>query len=131
MRSRILAALAVTALLMTAFPLTASAHDRATCHHRPGWGYRHPHWYNGWWRRNCGYGYGYGYNENYLGNGGGWWPFFGNGGGYGPYAPAYGGWYGGRRYYYNDHDAGDWHRWGHRGWDRDDHWRGHQGRWWH
>jgi len=95
-------------LLMTAIPLTASAHDKATCSNEPGWGYQHPNWYQSWWQKNCGSPYGY--NQNYFGSGQN---YFGNGGrlpfapaysqaapGYSQYAPAYSQ-YQGPRYYNN------------------------------
>lgn len=109
MRSRILAAVAFAGLLMTAIPLTASAHDKATCSHEPAWGYTHPNWYRGWWQNNCGSRYGY--SPEYFGNGGGWWSN----------PPAYG--YGAPRYTYNDGYRNDWYR-NDRRWDRDhDGWR--------
>jgi hypothetical protein len=114
MRSRILAALAFTGLLMTAIPLTASAHDKATCSHEPVWGYQHPNWYKGWRQKNCGSGYGY--NQNYFGNGAGWQNYFGNGGGGFPFAPAYSQ-YEGPRYYDNGQYNNDRY-------NRDDGWRG-------
>ncbi len=124
MRSKIISALAFTGLLMIAVPFTASAHDTATCNHRPSWGYTHPNWYNGWWQKNCSWRGGY--NQNYYGSG--WTPLLPFSGYYGqqynqPYynRPNYG--YG-QRYTYNDHDADDGYGWhGHRHWDRDDGWR--------
>ncbi len=123
MRSRVLAAVAFTGLLMTAIPLTASANDQATCWHEPAWGYQHPNWYRGWWRTHCGRSSGY--NRNHFGNGGGRWPFA-----YSQYeGPRYcdgderydnddsydrdKGWRGGRRaehqHWDRDHDGDRWH----------------------
>jgi len=94
MKLRTLAALAFGGLLASTIPLTASAHDTATCGHRPGWADEHPNWYNGWWQKNCSWRSDY--SQSYYG-------------------------YGERRYY-GDRDADDWYRVQRRHWhhDRDD-----------
>src|SRR5579875_604880 len=141
MRSKLLTALAFSGLMMIAVPFTASAHDKASCGHRPGWGYTHPNWYNGWWQKNCSWRTGY--NGNYYGNG--WGALL-------PFGQGYGGQYYGRGYgpgYLNGEDDDDdgggyaWNRgwdndwnngWNHRGWDHDGdggwrHWDHDNGGW--
>ena len=99
MRSKILAAVAFAGLLMMAIPMTASANDRATCSHEPGWGYTHPNLYRSWWQDHCA-SYGYGYRPDYFVNGGGWWSN----------PPVYGPRYVAPRYVYNGRYSNDWYR---------------------
>jgi hypothetical protein len=124
MRSRILAALAVTGLLMTAIPLAASAADQATCFQKPGWGYQHPGWYRNWRKIHCSSAHHP--RARYSGNQNGWGPFaFGQNQGAGYYANNLGYYASNNARYDNDADDDN----GRRGAQEYRH-RGHDGKRW-